>query len=110
MDPAVVVEQQLALEDVERLLERVDVALQPAARVERAERELRVDGALARSDEHLPGEPLRAVGRRHGVVRERPVDMSDEVHGPPSACSGRMCDGARLRTGCSTIERPAVKT
>ena len=46
MDAAVVVEQQLALEDVEHLLERVDVALQPAARVERAERELRVDGAL----------------------------------------------------------------
>ena len=85
MDAAVVVEQQLALEDVERLLERVDVTLEPAVRLERSERELRVDGALVRPDEHLPGEPLRAVGRRRGVVRERPVDMSDEVHGPPSA-------------------------
>jgi hypothetical protein len=38
VDPAVVVEQQLALEDIERLLVRVDVALEPAPGLERAER------------------------------------------------------------------------
>ena len=75
------VEEQLALEHVQRLLVRVDVALEPAARMQRADRELGVDRALLRPDEDLPGETVRAVGRRHRTVGEGPVDVSDVIHG-----------------------------
>ena len=51
VDATVDLEDQLALEDVQRLLERVDVAAEPAARRQRTRRELRVRRALGRPDE-----------------------------------------------------------
>ena len=73
-------DRELAAEDVQRLLERVDVAPQPAAGRERADRELGVDGALVPAHQHLAGEAAGRGGGGDGPVREGPVDPTDVIH------------------------------
>ena len=80
VDATAEVEQELAAQDVERLLERVGVRREPAAGEESDHRELGVDGALIRADDPQPAEPgRRRRGGRRGV-HERPVDVTDGVH------------------------------
>ena len=80
VDATAEVDQELARQDVERLLERVDVRRQPAARLEPDRGEVGVDRALLRPDDPQAGEPGRRRGGGRGVVDERPVDVTDGVH------------------------------
>ena len=73
VDAAAEVEQELAAQDVERLLERVDVRREPAAREESDHREVGVDRALIRADDPQPAEPGR---RRRGGRRASMNDQS----------------------------------
>ena len=80
MDAPAQVEQELALEDVQRLLERMDVRRDPAARMERPDREVGVDGTLVRTDDTQTRQARRRGAGGGGFVREGPVDVSDVVH------------------------------
>ena len=78
---AVELEDELPGEDVEGLLEGVDVASQPATRLEVADGQLRVDGPDASTHEDAPAQARdRPVGRGR-CGRERPVDLAEERRG-----------------------------
>ena len=77
MDVAVDLEEQLAFEDVERLLEGMEVALQPAAGLENRDREIGMDGALVGADKDLSREAVKVRGVGHRMVGEGPVDRCD---------------------------------
>ena len=79
MHRAVDLEQQLAAEDVQRLLERMEVATEPAAGLEGADRDLGVDGALLGADDDRPGEAVRGGRRRERRRDAIPVNPSDET-------------------------------
>ena len=66
MDAPGQIEQQLAREDVQRLLERVDVRRDPATGEERADGQIGVDRALLGPDGPLAGQPGRSRGRAPG--------------------------------------------
>ena len=70
-------QEQLAGEDVERLLERVEVTLEPAAGLDHGDGQLGVDSALGTTDEDPARDAMRI--RRGGcrAVGEGPVDRCD---------------------------------
>ena len=76
------VEQQLALEHVQGFLEAVDVRREPAARSDRDRGKVRVHGALRGTDDRQPSEAERRGTGGGGLVGERPVDVTDGMHGP----------------------------
>src|SRR4051794_27408785 len=110
-------DEELAVQNVERLLERMDVPRDEAVGVQDTDRELGVDRALGRSDDHPPGKPAHARGGRPRRVAERPVDMTDmmDAHQRPSierrpSTNHTACTGAspRLTSRCGVVESRAI--
>ena len=73
------VDRERAREDVERLLERVQVPLDPPLRLELAVHDGVVDGAAVAVEERATGQPC-GVACERSVVRRRLGELPDEVH------------------------------
>ena len=73
------VDRERAREDVERLLERVQVPLDPPVRLELAVHDGVVDGAAVAVEERAAGQPC-GVACERSVVRRRLAELPDDVH------------------------------
>ncbi len=96
MDGAIDLEQQFAAQDVQRLLERMEVATEPAAGLKGANRDLGVDGALLGADDDRPGEAMGRRGRRERRRDPIPVNPSDETGQRCAPCCGCDINARRL--------------
>jgi hypothetical protein len=94
VDPPVDLDEQLAREDVQRLLKRMDVARQPAAGLQRHRGELGMDGARRRPNHDVAREAVGRRRRSHRRGAERPVEPADVMHAPPRRRVRRVCSGA----------------
>ena len=75
-------DEELAAQDVQRLLERMEMPLEPAAAGKRSDRQLGVDGPLRRPDEHGARQAMPGGRVVHRLLGERPVDRGN-VGGHP---------------------------
>ena len=73
------VDRERAREDVERLLERVQVPLDPPVRLELAVHDGVVDGTAVAVEERAAGQPC-SVACVRSVVRRRLVEPPDDLH------------------------------
>src|SRR5688572_30321341 len=101
MDLSTEFEQELAFEDVQRLLEAVHVWCEPATRLKCDRGELGVNRALVGPDQTVAGEATR-VRADQLLVRERPIQLADVVPHRPTrrADPARPASDVRARTRC----------
>ena len=98
-------DEELPRQHVERLLERVEVALEPPARGQRADRQLGVDGALRGPDEDRTGEQMRRRRRRKRGIGEGPIDPRDVMPAASSHVEHRKARCRPARHGAATVQR-----